>query len=248
MTSSTTDFGYQQIPLIEKNQRVAAVFSSVATQYDLMNDLMSLGIHRFWKRFTVDLSNVRPGQQILDLAGGTGDLTYLFASRVGNQGNVCLGDINAKMLGVGRDRLLDRGLLNNVHYTQLNAEQLPFKKNYFDCISIAFGLRNVTSKEIALEQMAQVLKPGGRLLILEFSKPVIGFLEKIYDAYSFNVLPKLGRWITGDAESYQYLIESIRKHPDQETLKNMILAAGFDHCEYHNLSGGIVALHRAWKY
>lgn len=248
MNSSTTDFGYQQIPLTEKTQRVAAVFSSVASQYDLMNDLMSAGIHRLWKRFAIDLSNVRPGQQILDLAGGTGDLTYLFAARVGPTGNVCLADINSRMLSTGRDRLLDRGVIHNVHYAQMNAESLPFESNYFDCLSIAFGLRNVTDKDAALREMYRVLKPGGRLLILEFSKPVLSKLQKIYDAYSFNILPKLGAWVTGDANSYQYLVESIRKHPDQETLKNMTLAAGFDLCEYYNLSGGIVALHRAWKY
>lgn len=248
MSESTTDFGFQEIPFAAKTEKVAAVFSSVATQYDLMNDLMSAGIHRLWKRFTVDLSNVRPGQQVLDLAGGTGDLTYLFASRVGATGKVCLADINSKMLCVGRDRLLDRGVVHNVHYAQMNAEMLPFNNNYFDCISIAFGLRNVTAKEIALKEMYRILKPGGRLLILEFSQPVIGILQTLYDAYSFNVLPKLGTWVTGDADSYQYLVESIRKHPDQIRLKEMILAAGFDHCEYHNLSAGIVALHRTWKY
>ncbi len=248
MNLPTTDFGYQQVPLAEKAKRVAAVFSSVATQYDLMNDLMSAGVHRLWKRFTVDLSHVRPGQQILDLAGGTGDLAGIFASKVGPTGNVCLGDINSQMLCVGRDRLLDRGITQNVHYTQLNAESLPFPDNSFDCVSIAFGLRNVTQKDVALKEMYRILSPAGRLLILEFSKPIIGLLETLYDAYSFNILPKLGAWVTGDAKSYQYLVESIRKHPDQLTLKNMLGIAGFDHCEYHNLSGGIVALHRAWKY
>lgn len=248
MNIPTTDFGFQEIPLTAKTEKVAAVFSSVATQYDLMNDLMSAGVHRLWKRFAISLSNVRPGQSVLDLAGGTGDLTQLFASRVGTTGNICLADINSKMLRVGRDRLLDRGIIQNVHYAQMNAELLPFNSNYFDCISIAFGLRNVTAKETAIKEMYRILKPGGRLLVLEFSKPIIGILQKLYDAYSFNILPKLGAWVTGDAESYQYLIESIRRHPDQVTLKNMILSADFDHCEYHNLSGGIVALHRAWKY
>jgi len=248
MSQEITDFGYQQVPVKEKAERVAAVFSSVAGKYDLMNDLMSLGIHRFWKRFTIQLSGARAGQKILDLAGGTGDLARLFLDEVGPNGQVYLADINAAMLQIGRDRLIDQGALGNVHYIQANAETLPFTNNYFDCISIAFGLRNVTDKLAALKSMYKVLKPGGRLLVLEFSKPVLAPLSKLYDTYSFALLPKLGQWITGDAPSYQYLAESIRMHPDQDTLKEMIIAAGFDTCEYHNLTGGIVALHRAWKY
>lgn len=248
MNTSTTDFGYQQIPSAEKAGKVAEVFTSVAERYDVMNDLMSFGAHRLWKRFTIELSGVRVGQQVLDLAGGTGDLAAKFAERVGSAGRVFLADINAAMLKIGRDRLIDEGYFNNTDYIQVDAECLPIKDNYFDCISIAFGLRNVTNKLTALQSMYRVLKPGGRLLVLEFSKPAIAALNSIYDAYSFSVLPKLGAWIAGDAASYQYLAESIRMHPDQEALKEMILTAGFDQCEYHNLSGGIVALHRAWKY
>lgn len=242
------DFGYQQVPLTEKANKVADVFNSVATRYDLMNDLMSFGVHRWWKNFTVSLSQVRTGQNILDLAGGTGDLAYQFAERVGKQGHVSLVDINAAMLNTGRDRLINAGLLENIRYIQADAEQLPFKSNSFDCISIAFGLRNVTCKEAALQSMYRVLKPGGQLLILEFSKPVIPVLKKIYDAYSFSLLPKLGEWVAGDADSYQYLAESIRMHPDQDTLNTMTLTAGFDRCKVHNLTGGIVAVHHAWKY
>ena len=247
-SEETIDFGYQQVPITEKVTKVAEVFHSVASRYDLMNDLMSLGIHRLWKSFTINLSNVRRGHQVLDIAGGTGDLTAEFAEKVGVQGCVYLADINASMLNVGRDRLIDRGLINNIRYVQADAETLPFAENYFDCVSIAFGLRNVTHKENALASFYRVLKPGGQLLILEFSKPVIAALKAIYDTYSFSVLPKLGDWVANDAASYQYLAESIRMHPDQETLKNKVLNAGFDQCEYHNLSGGIVALHRAWKY
>jgi demethylmenaquinone methyltransferase / 2-methoxy-6-polyprenyl-1,4-benzoquinol methylase len=245
---TTTDFGYQQIPVSEKTNKVANVFHSVADSYDLMNDLMSLGVHRLWKRFAVDCSNVRAGQTVLDIAGGTGDLSSLFAQRVGSAGKVFLTDINSSMLTLGRDRLLDEGQLNNIECIQVNAECLPFIDNYFDCVNISFGLRNVTDKNAALRSMYRVLKPGAQLLVLEFSKPVIPLLNKIYDSYSFNVLPKLGEWVADDAASYQYLAESIRMFPDQETLKNMILQAGFDRCDYHNLSGGIVALHRAWKW
>lgn len=269
MTDDKTHFGYQQIPTQEKNQKVAAVFNSVATQYDLMNDLMSAGIHRLWKRYTVQLSGVRQGDKVLDLAGGTGDMARLFWEAAcsqspslsvgsspcvsggrtgGGEGQVVLSDINAAMLKIGRDRLLDAGIVQGIDYAQVNAESLPFADNSFDCVCIAFGLRNVTHKERALQSINRVLKPGGRLLVLEFSKPTSPLLQKIYDAYSFSILPKLGHFITGDAASYQYLAESIRMHPDQETLKAMILAAGFDRCEYHNLSCGIVALHRAWKY
>lgn len=250
MTSeqSSTHFGFQQVPLQDKVKKVAQVFNSVASQYDLMNDLMSMGVHRLWKQFLIQTSGVRSGHKILDLAGGTGDLTRMFAKQVGATGNVVLADINAAMLNVGRDRLIDEGLINNISYSQVNAEQLPFAENHFDRISIAFGLRNVTDKSKALASMYETLKPGGQLLVLEFSKPVLPLLNKLYDTYSFSFLPKLGAWIAGDAASYQYLVESIRMHPDQNTLKNMILEVGFDECEYHNLTGGIVALHRAWKY
>jgi demethylmenaquinone methyltransferase/2-methoxy-6-polyprenyl-1,4-benzoquinol methylase len=243
-----TDFGYSSIPIQEKAQKVAAVFSSVAGQYDLMNDVMSLGIHRLWKRFAIEMSGVRAGQQVLDIAGGTGDLALQFLKRVGATGHVWLADINADMLAVGRDRLINRGFAGNLSYIQANAECLPFANNQFDCISIAFGLRNVTDKLTALRSMYRVLKPGGRLLVLEFSKPVFPVLQTVYDTYSFSLLPKLGQWIAGDADSYRYLVESIRRHPDQETLKNLMTEAGFESCEYHNLSGGIVALHRGYKF
>lgn len=246
--SKTTDFGYQNVPVAEKQQRVADVFHSVAQKYDIMNDLMSGGIHRLWKRFTIEMSGARKGQQILDLAGGTGDLAALFAPRVGDSGKIVLADINESMLKVGRDRMIDKGILNNIEYAQVNAECLPFANNTFDCITIAFGLRNVTNKQNALESMFRVLKPGGRLLVLEFSKPVYPWLSKIYDQYSFSLLPKFGKWVTGDEESYRYLAESIRMHPDQETLKSMFEKSGFEDCEYHNLTGGIVALHRGFKY
>lgn len=245
---ATVDFGYQEVPVHEKVNKVAEVFSSVASKYDLMNDLMSMGIHRVWKKFTIETSGVRVGQKVLDLAGGTGDLASAFAKKVGDSGEVYLADINANMLGVGRDRLMDEGLTANVFFVQANAEILPFASNYFNCTSIAFGLRNVTDKLAALKSMYRVLQPGGQLLVLEFSKPVLPIIQAIYDKYSFSLLPKLGDWIAGDAASYQYLVESIRRHPDQEALKQIILEAGFDRCEYHNLSNGIVALHRAWKY
>jgi demethylmenaquinone methyltransferase / 2-methoxy-6-polyprenyl-1,4-benzoquinol methylase len=245
---SLTDFGYNSVPVEEKAQKVGAVFSSVAGQYDLMNDVMSLGIHRLWKRFAIEMSGVRAGQQVLDIAGGTGDLALQFLKRVGTNGHVWLADINADMLAVGRDRLINQGFVGNLSYIQANAEYLPFANNQFDCISIAFGLRNVTDKLTALRSMYRVLKPGGRLLVLEFSKPVFPVLQTVYDTYSFSLLPKLGQWIAGDADSYRYLVESIRRHPDQETLKNLMTEAGFESCEYHNLSGGIVALHRGYKF
>jgi demethylmenaquinone methyltransferase/2-methoxy-6-polyprenyl-1,4-benzoquinol methylase len=245
--SLTTDFGYKTIPLSEKTTRVAEIFQSVASQYDLMNDLMSLGLHRLWKKFALELAQLRPGDKVLDVAGGTGDLAKAFIKRVGTRGKVTLLDINAAMLKIGRDRLIDAGLID-IPAIQANAECLPFAEDSFDCLSIAFGLRNVTNKTSALKSMYRVLKPGGRLLVLEFSKPTLGFLQSLYDSYSFEFLPKLGGWIVNDEASYRYLVESIRRHPDQETLKSLILASGFDECEYHNLSGGIVALHRAWKF
>lgn len=247
-TDKKTHFGYEEVPWGEKVQRVHQVFESVANRYDLMNDVMSLGIHRCWKSYCVQISGVRTGQSVLDLAGGSGDLTLKFAPLVGEKGHVVLADINAAMLEVGRDRLIDAGHVSNVHFAQVNAECLPFENNLFDCVCIAFGLRNVTDKEAALRSMYRVLKPGGRLLILEFSKPVWPLLGAIYDAYSFNLLPRIGEMITGDGESYRYLVESIRMHPDQPTLKTMIETAGFEDCHYHNLSGGIVALHKAYKY
>lgn len=244
---STTDFGYQKVPLEEKARRVAGVFHSVAGKYDMMNDLMSFGIHRLWKRYTIELSGVRRGQRVLDLAGGTGDLAQRFSNMVGEQGEVVLADINGSMLRQGRDRLLDAGTVRNVRYVQANAEHLPFPDNHFDCITIAFGLRNVTDKQSALASMQRVLKPGGRVLVLEFSKPAVRGLKPVYDAYSFTVLPLLGKLVAGDASSYRYLAESIRMHPDQETLKRMMEDAGLERCEYFNLSGGIVALHRGFK-
>ncbi len=245
---TTTDFGYKTIPLAEKTAQVGAIFHSVASKYDLMNDLMSLGMHRLWKKFTVELSQIRPGEKVLDVAGGTGDLTKLFAKRVGEKGKVTLLDINAAMLEIGRNRLIDAGLIENIAVIQANAEELPFADDHFDGLSIGFGLRNVTDKKAALQSMYRVLKPGGRLFVLEFSKPMLSFLQTLYDRYSFDFLPKLGQWIANDRESYQYLVESIRRHPDQESLKSLILEVGFDQCEYHNLSAGIVALHRAWKF
>ncbi|NNM59495.1 MAG: bifunctional demethylmenaquinone methyltransferase/2-methoxy-6-polyprenyl-1,4-benzoquinol methylase UbiE [Legionellales bacterium] len=244
----TTHFGFQEVPVSQKAEKVAGVFHSVADSYDLMNDLMSLGIHRLWKKETIALSGVRKGQKVLDIAGGTGDLTKQFSRIVGETGQVILADINASMLARGRDRLLNEGITHPVHYVQANAEILPFPDNYFDCITIAFGLRNVTHKDKALASMQRILKPGGKLMVLEFSKPLYKPLQKIYDVYSFSVLPKLGKFIAKDEDSYRYLAESIRKHPDQEGLKKMILDAGFDDCRIHNLFGGVVALHVALKY
>jgi len=243
----TTHFGYEDVPVDEKADRVADVFHSVAGKYDIMNDLLSMGIHRVWKRFTIEVSGVRAGHQVLDVAGGTGDLTRHFSRLVGPTGKVVLSDINSSMLGMGRDRLIDQGFSNNIEYVQANAECLPFADNTFDCITIAFGLRNVTDKDAALRSLTRVLKPGGRLLVLEFSKPGNPLLSKIYDTYSFNILPKLGKLVANDSESYKYLAESIRMHPDQDTLKGMMEEAGLTQCQYHNMSGGIVALHRGVK-
>lgn len=245
--SGTTHFGYQKVAVEEKAGKVREVFSSVAAKYDVMNDLMSFGIHRLWKRFTIELSGVRRGQRVLDLAGGTGDLASRFARIVGAEGEVVLADINAAMLEQGRARLFDEGLAGNLRFAQVNAETLPFPDNYFDCITIAFGLRNVTHKDRALASMQRVLKPGGRLLVLEFSKPVTPGLKPLYDLYSFSLLPAMGKLIANDADSYRYLAESIRMHPDQQTLKQMMEEAGLERCDYHNLSGGIVALHRGFK-
>ena len=242
-----THFGFRNVPKSQKAGQVAQVFHSVAGKYDLMNDLMSMGIHRLWKRFTIELSGVRPGHQVLDIAGGTGDLTMKFSDLVGPSGKVVLADINASMLQVGRSRLTDRGYAGNIEYVQADAEHLPFPDNSFQAVSIAFGLRNVTDKDQALRDMARVLKPGGKLMVLEFSKPVNGLLSKAYDQYSFRLLPQMGRLVANDADSYRYLAESIRMHPDQETLKGMMETAGLERVEYTNLTGGIVALHRGIK-
>jgi len=243
----TTHFGYEQVAVDEKAERVAGVFHSVAAKYDIMNDLMSGGVHRLWKRFTIELSAVRSGHKVLDIAGGTGDLAHKFSKLVGSEGQVILSDINSSMLNVGRDRLINRGVNNNVQYAQLDAQYLPFDDNTFDCITIAFGLRNVTDKDLALQSMLRVLKPGGRLLVLEFSKPKNALLSKAYDEYSFRVLPFMGKLVTQDADSYRYLAESIRMHPDQETLKAMMDNAGFANTEYYNMTGGVVALHKGIK-
>jgi demethylmenaquinone methyltransferase/2-methoxy-6-polyprenyl-1,4-benzoquinol methylase len=244
----TTDFGYERVPWGEKARRVRGVFDSVVRSYDLMNDLMSAGAHRLWKRFALSLTGLRPGQCALDVAGGTGDLTAGLARQVGDRGLVVLSDINAAMLHRGRDRLTDRGVLGNVQYVQADAQRLPFGEDTFDCITIGFGLRNITDKAAALASMHRVLKPGGQLLVLEFSHPVAPGLGPLYDAYSFRVLPLLGRLVAGDEASYRYLAESIRMHPGQEALLAMMQDVGLEGCRYHNLSGGIVALHRGYKY
>ncbi len=244
----TTHFGYQRVAADEKARKVAGVFDSVAGKYDLMNDLMSLGVHRWWKRFAVSVSGVQAGERVLDLAGGTGDLSSRLLPRVGPKGLVVLSDINATMLAEGRRRLIDEGALGNIAYVQADAEQLPFPDNTFDCVIIGFGLRNVTHKERALAAMYRALKPGGRAIILEFSHPVAPGLKPVYDLYSFTVLPVLGKLVADDAASYRYLAESIRMHPDQETLLRMLEAAGFERCQYFNLTGGIVAVHRGYKF
>ncbi len=245
---NTTHFGFQSVAWDEKEKKVGAVFQSVANNYDLMNDLMSLGIHRLWKRFTIELSRVRVGQVVLDLAGGSGDLSRLLCQKVGPTGQVVLADINAAMLAVGRNRLLDQGLHDSINYVQANAQSLPFAENSFHCITMGFGLRNVTDKEAALNSMFRVCKPGGKIMILEFSTPTLPGLKPAYDWYSFNILPKMGQLFAQDATSYQYLAESIRMHPSQDDLKAMIERVGFEDCHYHNLNGGIVALHIAYKY
>jgi demethylmenaquinone methyltransferase/2-methoxy-6-polyprenyl-1,4-benzoquinol methylase len=244
----TVDFGYERVARGSKADRVRAVFDSVADRYDVMNDLMSLGVHRLWKRFCLSQTGLRPGQHALDVAGGTGDIAVGLARQVGASGRVVLLDINQTMLGRGRDRMLDAGFAGNVDYVLGDAERLPFGEHLFDCVTIGFGLRNVTDKGAALASMHRVLKPGGQLLVLEFSKPVAPGLGPLYDAYSFGVLPALGRLVANDAASYRYLAESIRQFPDQSALLGMMREAGFDGCRHHNLSGGIVALHRGWRY
>ncbi|MBI4692665.1 MAG: bifunctional demethylmenaquinone methyltransferase/2-methoxy-6-polyprenyl-1,4-benzoquinol methylase UbiE [Gammaproteobacteria bacterium] len=241
------DFGYERVSPREKTARVRDVFDSVASRYDIMNDLMSMGLHRIWKRFAVSIAHVRPGQRALDIAGGSGDLTKLLAADVGPEGEVVCADINRAMLEVGRDKLLDAGVCSNVRFVQANAEHLPFAERYFDLVTIAFGLRNVTHKELALAEMHRVLKPGGRAIILEFSQVRPALLSKLYDAYSFAILPRLGSLVAGDAESYRYLAESIRMHPDQNTLKSMMELAGFERCRYHNIAGGVCAVHVGYR-
>jgi demethylmenaquinone methyltransferase/2-methoxy-6-polyprenyl-1,4-benzoquinol methylase len=241
---SKTHFGFETVDETEKAKKVAGVFTSVASKYNIMNDLMSGGLHRIWKRFAISVSGVRPGQRVLDVAGGSADLSRLFLKEVGSSGQVVLTDINNAMLRVGRDRLLDEGIATPT--TQCDAEHLPFPDNYFDCVSIAFGLRNVTHKDAALREMKRVLKPGGRVIVLEFSK-VAKPLEKMYDLYSFKLLPKMGQMIAGDADSYRYLAESIRMHPGQEELKQMMIEAGLEQVEYFNMTGGVVAVHRGYK-
>jgi demethylmenaquinone methyltransferase/2-methoxy-6-polyprenyl-1,4-benzoquinol methylase len=247
-SETTTHFGYQTGEKNEIESKVASVFLAGAAQYDVMNDLMSFGIHRLWKRFTIDASGVRPGNKVLDLAGGTGDLTAKFSQLVGREGKVILADINSSMLNVGRDKLRDKGLVQNIEYVQANAQYLPFEDNTFDIVTIAFGLRNVTDKDMALRSIYRVLKPGGRLLVLEFSKPEHEIVSKAYDFYSFNILPKMGELVAKDGDSYQYLAESIRMHPDQETLKDMMDTAGFEQTSFKNLTGGVVALHKGYKF
>ena len=242
-----TDFGYERVPFAEKKTRVRSVFDSVAPRYDLMNDVMSLGMHRLWKRFTVEKTGLKQGQSALDVAAGSADLSIPLARRVGPNGRVVVTDINRDMLAVGRDRLLDAGAVGNVACLLADAESLPFSDSDFHCITIGFGLRNVTDKDAALKSMYRVLKPGGRLLVLEFSRPALGPLNAVYDAFSFQVLPRIGELLANDAQSYRYLAESIRRHPDQATLLSMMEDAGFERCEYFNLSGGIVALHLGFR-
>lgn len=243
---STTHFGYQQVPVAEKVERVGQVFRSVASRYDLMNDIMSLGSHRLVKRYTVELTAIRNGQTVLDLAGGTGDFSIRFSPLVGPDGKVVLADINEAMLQVGRDRLIDMGINDNIEVVQVNAEELPFADNSFDCICIAYGLRNVTDKDAALASMNRVLKPGGRVVILEFSKPRNALVGHAYDAYS-KLWPIAGQMVVGDSQSYQYLVESIRMHPDQETLLGMMENAGLSNCRYHDVMNGVCAIHVGFK-
>ena len=247
MPEKTTHFGFETVNVDEKAERVRTVFDSVASRYDIMNDLMSFGIHRLWKHIAVDLAGVRSGMKVLDLASGTGDLASRFAGLVGSDGEVVMSDINLAMLEEGRKRMVDEGYAGNIEYMQIDAESIPFPDNSFHVVTIAFGLRNVTDKDQALREMYRVLKPGGRALILEFSKPVSKPLEKLYDFYSFKALPLMGKLVARDADSYRYLAESIRMHPDQETLRGMMEEAGFERCDFHNLTGGIVAVHRGFK-
>ena len=245
--SKSSDFGFERVSPEEKTKRVYRIFSNVATRYDLMNDLMSLGIHRLWKRFAVHISGVKYGDSILDIAGGTGDVTSLFHSRVGTQGYIIMSDINTDMLRLGRDKLINKNIISGIDYLQASAEAIPIRNNYFDCVNISFGLRNVTDKARALKEMYRITRYGGCLVILEFSRVIIPLLDRIYQQYSFRVIPWLGNLVAEDKSSYQYLVESIHIHPDQESLKKMIEQAGFQNVEYHNLSGGIVAVHKGYK-
>ena len=245
--SDKTHFGYKTVDADQKESLVGGVFDSVASKYDLMNDVMSFGIHRIWKKIAMMHTGLKKGQRALDVAGGTGDLTVEMSKQVGADGEVVIADISPAMLEQGRRRLIDKGIAGNVSFVEANAEDLPFEDNSFDCVTIAFGLRNVTYQDKALESMYRVLKPGGRLLVLEFSKPVLPGLDKAYDFYSFNIIPLMGRLIAKDEDSYRYLAESIRMHPDQATLKQMMQDAGFERCTYHNMTGGIVALHKGFK-
>ncbi len=247
MTKKTTHFGFQRVPTKNKAPMVAKVFRSVASHYDLMNDLMSLGFHRLWKRYAIAFSGVRPGHLVLDLAGGTGDMAVHLLNRVGSEGFVVLCDINDTMLAHGRDRLTDYGLVGNIDYVQANAEFLPFESDQFDCVTMAFGLRNVTDKQAALNSVFRVLRPGGRFVVLEFSNPH-HWIAPAYDLYSFKVIPLLGKFVAGNSDSYHYLVESIRMHPDQESLKEMMVMAGFERCDYYNFSAGIVSVHRGYKF
>ena len=246
--NQTTHFGYENVAVDDKATRVAEVFHSVANKYDIMNDLMSGGVHRLWKRYTINKSGVKKGDTVLDLAGGTGDLAAKFTRLVGPQGKVILSDINESMLEQGRERLTNMGIAGNIEYIQADAEDLPFEDNTFDLVTMAFGLRNVTEKKNALKSILRCLKPGGKLMVLEFSKPVVPGLDVVYDHYSFKILPAVGKLVANDADSYRYLAESIRMHPDQETLKGMMEEAGFDKVSYHNMTGGIVALHTGYKF
>ncbi len=242
------DFGYQTVDKDKKEEKVAEVFHSVASNYDVMNDVMSFGIHRLWKRTMIELTGARKGQKALDLAGGTGEIAMKVAKRVGDSGHVVLSDINSSMLEEGRKRVINSGFINNISFELINAEEIPFPDNAFDLVTISFGLRNVTDKLKALKEMQRVIKPGGRLVVMEFSKTSNPALTKLYDFYSFSALPFMGKVIANDEESYRYLAESIRMHPDQETMKSMMLEAGFDEVEYKNLTGGIVAIHRGFVY
>lgn len=246
MPDKNTHFGYQDVSPEEKTQKVGAVFDSVARNYDVMNDVMSFGMHRVWKRYFTHIANIRPDHQILDLAAGTGDITTLLAPKLNDKGTIIMCDPNGAMLEEGRRRLIDRGLLKNIHYVQAYAESLPYPENYFDRVTLAFGLRNFTNKDQALKRIFDLVKPGGQLLILEFSKPQ-KWMQGLYDSYSFNLLPRLGQIIAKDADSYQYLAESIRKHPDQQTLQCMLENAGFEQCDFMNLTGGVVCIHRGYK-
>lgn len=247
MSGNKTHFGYKQVDTDKKESLVAEVFSSVAGKYDIMNDVMSFGVHRIWKKIAMAHTGLKRGMHALDIAGGTGDLTLQMSKQVGATGEVIISDINPDMLEQGRRRLIDKGVAGNVKFVEANAEALPFDDNAFDCVTIAFGLRNVTDKDKALKEMYRVIKPGGRILVLEFSKPVVPGLDKVYDMYSFKILPMMGKIIANDEDSYRYLAESIRMHPDQATLKAMMEAAGFERCTYHNMTGGIVALHKGFK-